>query len=342
MSRTRVLIIDDSALARTILRRVLSIDPAIDVVGVAHDPVMALERIQRLRPDVLTLDLEMPHMDGLTFLANLMRAQPMPVIVVSGHVGLGEPRRREALAAGAVDVFEKPVLEPIDQAAIARLTAAIHRAAATHVPAIGAVDVGGTTTPGALPHLIAIGASTGGTDALGQLLRMLPAETPGMVIVQHLTASFTAAFAASLDRGGAMQVREARHGEALRTGLVLVAPGHRHLTVARRDDTWIVETVEGPPVNHHRPSVDVLFHSCASAAGARAVGVLLTGMGTDGADGLAAMRTAGADTIAQDEQSSVVFGMPREAIERGAAGRVLPLFAIGHALIRLTRPARAA
>ena len=341
MNRIRVLIVDDSALARTVLRRTLSTDPAIDVVGAAHDPVMALERIQRLQPDLLTLDLEMPHMDGITFLDKLMRSQPMPVIVVSNHVAVGSPRRGQALAAGAVAVFEAPALDPPDPVEIARLLAAIHRAAHSRVAGRAASDAG-TPPPLHATRLIAIGASTGGTDALATLIDALPADAPGTVIVQHMTAAFTGSFAASLDRRGIVQVREASAGMRIEPGLVLLAPGNQHLRIVRQGTELFVETTAEPPVNHHRPSIDVLFHSCATAAGATALGVLLTGMGADGADGLAAMRGAGAETIAQDEETSVVFGLPREAIARGAAGRVLGLSAIGAVLSELGRPVRAA
>ncbi len=364
MSKTRVLIVDDSALMRQVLKRILSDDPEIDVVGAAPDPIRAWELIQRLRPDVLTLDVEMPRMDGLAFLEKLMRAHPMPVLMCSSLTEADCSTTLRALELGAVDFVTKPKVDvqrglegaaaefvrKVKAAARARprllATAALKRLSSMP-PAKGApASMPGLRTESPLREatevIIAIGASTGGTEALREVLEALPAHSPGVVVVQHMPEQFTRHFAERLDRLCAMSVKEAADGDRIVPGRVLIAPGGmQHLQVVRNGGQFVVRLLSSAPVNHHRPSVDVLFHSCAQALGAGAVGAILTGMGADGADGLLAMRRAGARTVAQDEASCVVFGMPKEAIARGAAEIVSPLSGIGAALFRLaTNPAR--
>lgn len=343
--RVRVLVVDDSALMREIMTGILSRDPDISVVGTAGDPYAAWEKIQRLAPDVLTLDIEMPRMDGLTFLEKLMRARPLPVVMVSSLTGRGCATTLRALELGAFDFVTKPNIdlaratEDLAGAIIAKVKAA-HTA--TMRPRRSPVaETPAPTRPRPLPArsargLIAVGASTGGTEALREILSGLPAETPGVVIVQHMPEPFTRAFAERLDQLGAMRVREACDGDRVLPGQALLAPGNFHMELAGTPGEYRVRVYTDEPVNRHRPSVDVLFHSCARVAGKNAVGVILTGMGDDGARGLLAMRSAGARTVAQDEATSVVFGMPREAIRRGAAERVEPLPHIAEAVLLLS------
>lgn len=334
----RVLVVDDSALVRQLMSELLGADPGIEVVGVAADPLIARRKIKQLAPDVLTLDIEMPHMDGLTFLRNLMRLRPMPVVMVSTLTSAGADATLEALALGAVDFVPKPDADVANRLAdYADLLRARVKAAAT--ARVGRIDGPSPARPPALPRpdggarLFAIGASTGGTEAIRELLSAMPADAPPIMVAQHIPAAFSAAFAERLDRHSAMHVAEAVDGEAIVPGRVYVAPGGRHLRVQCSGGRWRCRLGEDAPVNGHRPSVDVLFDSVLRCAGANAAAALLTGMGEDGACGLLALRNAGAVTIAQDRASSVVWGMPGAAVARGAACSVLPLAEIATALL---------
>jgi two-component system chemotaxis response regulator CheB len=339
----RVLVVDDSAMVRQILTTELGRRSGIKVVGAAPDPYVARDLIVRLKPDILTLDVEMPRMDGINFLRKLMQYQAMPVIVVSSLTPAGGQLAMEALDAGAVDVLCKPgpayaIGDLVDQLAD-RLRDAAHinvarllqqrSAAATQAPA-QRLAMTRTTH-----KVIAIGASTGGTEALREVLMALPADAPGIVIVQHMPEHFTRSFAERLNGICAMEVKEAEDGDTIGPGRVLIAPGNRHMLMQRSGARYHAVVRDGPQVGRHRPAVNVLFKSVAQYAGANAVGALLTGMGADGAEGLLAMRQAGAATIAQDEASSIVFGMPKEAIALGAAQEVQPLPEIAAALLRL-------
>lgn len=335
----RVLIVDDSALVRRILTEDLSRDPDLEVIGSAPDPFVARDMIVRDRPDVLTLDIEMPRMDGLTFLRKLMQHFPLPVVIVSSLTAAGSKVALEALDAGAVDVMHKPGgPRSVDDVAV-RLADKLKAAARVDVGARHKLPKPAPPTrlsfAGGSRAILAIGASTGGPQALEAVLRAMPENAPGIVIVQHMPETFTGAFAERLDQLSTIEVKEAAHGDAIRTGRALLAPGDKHMLVRKSAGGFMVELREGPLVNRHRPSVDVLFRSTARTAGAAAVGVLLTGMGRDGAEGLLEMRQAGAATIAQDEATCVVYGMPREAVELGAATQVLPLPEIAGAALKL-------
>ncbi len=325
--KIRVLIVDDSAIVRHILTTALAGDDHIEVVGAAPDPYVARDKILALEPDVLTLDIEMPRMDGLTFLRKLMAFHPLPAVVISSLAQANCRAALDAMAFGAVEVLAKPngpdsvgelrtiLAEKIRAAAQAKWRVAEEKAPIARLRA-------GSYTP---ESVIAIGASTGGTEAIATILSALPAESPPIVIAQHIPPVFSRAFAERLNRASALEVREAADGDELRPGCALVAPGDYHMLLRRRGERYVVQVKEGARVCYQRPSVDVLFFSAAEAAGAHATGVLLTGMGSDGARGLLKMREAGARTLAQDESTSAIFGMPREAIALGAAERVLPL-----------------
>ncbi len=346
--KIRVLVVDDSALIRKMLRAILESDPAIEVVGTAPDPYIARDKIKTLNPDVLTLDVEMPRMDGITFLRNLMRLRPMPVLMVSSLTEEGADVTLEAMELGAVDFVTKPAIdvqhgmqdyadEIVSKVKIAASARPRAWKGPTDVrPRLSADAV--IAKPGArrpfrtTDKLIAIGASTGGTEAIKEVLQALPADTPGVVITQHIPAAFSGAFARRMDGVSAMSVCEARDGEQILPGHAYIAPGDRHLLVERNGARFVCRLSDGPPVNRHRPSVDVLFRSVADQIGINAVGVLLTGMGDDGARGMAEMKQAGASTLAQDEASSVVWGMPGEAVKLGCVDRVLPLQRIASAL----------
>jgi two-component system chemotaxis response regulator CheB len=347
--RIRVLIVDDSALMRQVMGTLLAKDPQIEVVGVAGDPYVARDKIRQLEPDVLTLDVEMPRMDGLAFLEKLMRAHPMPVVMVSSLTEAGCATTFRALELGAVDFVTKPkldlrehlpevareVVEKIKAAAVARVSRPATKppCGAAPRPATGALIK-------STDQVIAVGASTGGTEALKDFLVEVPADCPGLVIVQHMPEKFTRAFADRLDGLCTVRVQEAVDGDRVLTGHALIAPGGHHMRLARAGADYLVRLDREPPVNRHRPSVDVLFSSCAETAGPNAVAVIMTGMGDDGARGMLAMRKAGARTLAQDEASCVVFGMPKAAIDMGGAERVLPLSQLADATLHLVRSNR--
>lgn len=327
----KVLVVDDSAVVRQVLSGEISKARDIEVVATAADPFIARDKILALHPDVITLDLEMPRMDGLTFLARLMQYYPLPVIVVSSLTPSGSQNALRALELGAVDVVCKPGGACSVGTIAADLASKIRAASTANFRRSAAAPAAQPTAgpPEALMNMthkvLAIGASTGGTEAIKTVLMGLPVTAPGTLIVQHMPEQFTASFAARLNDLCAIEVREARHGDLVSPGVALLAPGGRHMVLRRSGAQFSVEVKGGPPVHFQRPSVDVLFHSVARQAGPNAVGAILTGMGADGASGMLAMRTAGARTVAQDEQSCVVFGMPREAIRVGAVEQVVPL-----------------
>lgn len=337
--RIRVLVIDDSALVRRIFTEELARDPEIEVVGTAPDPIIGRDKIVQLDPDVLLLDVEMPRMDGLTFLEKLMIYHPMPVIVVSSLARESSETALRALDLGAAEVLAKPGSSYTVKDMSEQLTEKIKAVVQMRRPGPPFSGARGRVPAGALRPLkttnkvLAIGASTGGTEALRAVLSRLPANVPPTVIVQHMPQFFTKSFAERLNSLCAMEVKEAEDGELLRPGKVLLAPGNFHMVLKRSGAQYHVEVKDGPLVFHQRPAVEVLFRSVARFAGANAVGVILTGMGKDGAQGLLEMREAGARTIAQDEQSCVVFGMPKEAIALGAAEVVLPLDCIADAVM---------
>ncbi len=340
----RVLIVDDSAIVRQILTRELNSDPDIEVVGSAPDPFIARDKIVRLNPDVITLDIEMPRMDGLTFLRKLMKHHPMPVVVLSSLAPEGSENALQALSLGAVEVMSKPGGPYSVEEVVFQLKEKIKAAALADVARLAARASEDQPEDAALPPLpplrttvkiVAIGASTGGTEAIRRIIRRFPAGGPPTLIVQHMPEMFTRSFASSLDNISQMDVREASDGDYLRPGLALLAPGNRHMVLRRSGARYYVRVKDGPMVHHQRPSVDVLFHSVARYAGPNAIGVILTGMGEDGAAGLRAMHDAGAVTIAQDRETCVVYGMPRAAVEQGAVDYQLPLDAIPEAIFRI-------
>ncbi len=346
----RVLIVDDSALVRQVLSELLAADPGVEVVGTAADPLLAREKIKRLNPDVLTLDVEMPRMDGLAFLENLMRLHPMPVVMVSSLTERGADTTLQALALGAVDFVAKPKLDiargldayaeeirsKVKMAARSRVRASVGASRPLQPQAgkpVKSASIGFRTTD----RLIAIGASAGGTEALRVVLEGMPADAPAVVLTQHLPASFSSAFAERLNRHSAMSVREATDGEAILPGHAYLPAGGRHLRIIRDGARWRCRVDETAPVNLHKPAVDVLFRSVAQNAGSNAIGAILTGMGEDGARGLLEMRQAGAQTLVQDEATSVVWGMPGAAFKLGAADEQLPLEKISERLLALAR-----
>lgn len=369
MDRIKVLVVDDSAVVRRVASEILQSDPGIEFLGAAADPIFAMQRMEKQWPDVIILDIEMPRMDGLTFLKKLMAEHPTPVVICSTLTESGAESTMEAMAGGAVDIITKPkmglkgfleesahlLLQSVKAAARADLKKVGGRPAAKRrAPAPGHQTAEGTALKPApklnadviLPpggsramaetteRVVAIGTSTGGTQALETLFTALPRVTPGIVVVQHMPEKFTAAFAARLDHLCEVAVKEAEDGDRVRPGHVLIAPGGRHMLLQRSGAHYFVEVRDGPLVSRHRPSVDVLFRSTAKSAGRNAVGIIMTGMGDDGANGLLEMRRAGAHTIAQDEASCLVYGMPKEAVARGGAVESLPLDELPEAIIR--------
>lgn len=334
----KVLIVDDSATARAVLREILESDPSIEVVGTASDAYVARDKIVELKPDVVCLDVEMPRMDGITFLKKLMHYMPMPVVMVSSLTQSGAKTTLEALEAGAVDFVPKQHSHIYDTKNEMRdeLISKIKTAAKAKVfkkelstqRAPNMTSLAETTN-----KILAIGASTGGTEALREVLMGLPRNSPGTVVVQHMPANFTAPFAGRLDSLCAMEVREAKNGDSITPGVVLVAPGDYHMVVRRSGARYYVEIGSGEKISGHKPSVDVLFNSVAKIAGANAIGVILTGMGADGAKGLLAMKNAGARTIGQDEASCVVYGMPKVAYDIGAVDKQVPLSKVANSIL---------
>lgn len=343
--KPRVLVVDDSAVIRQVLSRIIEADPDLELLGVAGDPILARRRMEKTWPDVIVLDVEMPRMDGLTFLREIMAEHPTPVVMCSTLTQHGADTTMQALAAGAVEAIGKPKVDPRGglQEASAPFLAAVKAAAGAQVkrqagPAAARSAVPSTPAPATRQQagtgrILALGASTGGTNALETVLSALPATAPGLVIVQHMPAGFTTAFAARLDRASALEVREAADGDQVRPGRALIAPGDRHMRIKRRGPGYQVTVGDGPLVSRHRPSVDVLFQSVAKEARDQAMGVIMTGMGDDGVNGLDEMRRAGAPTLAQDEATCVVYGMPREAVNRGAAVETVPLTGIPERLL---------
>ena len=352
MSGIHVLVVDDSALVRQAFTQLLSRNFTVDT---AADPIIAERKIAKQRPSVIVLDLQMPRVDGMTFLRQIMRRDPIPVVICSAAAARGSEIAMRALEEGAVDVMLKPsigVRDFIAESAVL-LTDTITAAAQARVGrklsmpvterhsadvVIAAASVRSIPAP-ARPNsmVVAVGASTGGTEALRAMIEALPPDAPGMVVVQHMPEGFTAAFAKRLNETARVEVKEAAYGDGVIPGRVLIAPGNHHMLLRRSGHRYYVQVTGGPLVSRHRPSVDVLFRSVAQAAGANATGVILTGMGDDGAEGLLEMREAGARTIAQDEATSVIFGMPKEAIARGAAAEILPLQEIAPSIVKTSR-----
>lgn len=349
--KVRVVVVDDSTAMRTLLSEILSADPDIEVVGAAPDAFAARNQIKVLNPDVITLDVEMPKMDGLQFLKNIMRLRPMPVIMVSSLTAKGTDITLKALAMGAVDVVCKPgsgaefaefaeeVTNKVKMAKDARITRLItnsDRAPERQVaPEQAALKEWLSENRQFSDSIIAIGASTGGVEAVSEVLTRLPADIPAIMIVQHIPKTFSSPFATRMNSFCAVNVCEAKDGQEILRGHVYIAPGDQHLTVVRRGTHFLCRLNQNERVNHHRPSVDVLFNSVAKRVGSRAIGVILTGMGRDGADGLKAMKQAGAATLAQDEESSVVWGMPGAAVKEGAVDEVHPLDDIAKRIVKL-------
>jgi len=355
--KIRVLIIDDSASVRQTLAAVLSADPEIEVIGTANDPFMAARKIREDIPDVITLDVEMPQMDGITFLRKLMSQHPIPVVMCSSLTEAGSQTLMQALEAGAVDIILKPKIGAADHLAESaeRIRAVVKSAARAQIgklrrfkpaePASAKLTADAVLPPprvGAMARttemVVCVGASTGGTEALREMLEALPANAPGMVIVQHMPEKFTAAFARRLNGLCAVEVKEAEDRDSVLRGHVLIAPGgDKHTLLERRGARYEVSVRAGPLVSRHRPAVDVLFRSAARSAGANAMGIIMTGMGDDGARGMLEMHETGAFTVAQDEATSVVFGMPKEAIGRGGVDRIVPLEQIAREIIAADR-----
>lgn len=352
----KVMVVDDSALVRKVMSEVLNSDPDIDVVAQAPDPIFAMQKLEKIKPDVMTLDVEMPRMDGITFLQKLMAENPLPVVICSSLTREDSDTTVNAIRAGAVDIITKPELgvKGFIQDSAIQIIDAVKGAAQAKIKkrkagrlnieekrSADAVLSKGKNNNQAMSEttdkVIAIGASTGGTQALRDVLADMPATSPGVVIVQHMPEKFTTAFAKHLNEISAMEVREAVNGDRLYNGLALLAPGGKHMLLKRSGAQYKVEVVDGPLVSRHRPSVDVLFRSVARFAGANTTACLMTGMGDDGATGLKEIRDTGGHTFAQDEETSVVFGMPKEAWKRGAAEKLIPLQEIAPVLLKTSR-----
>ncbi len=343
MSKIQVLVVDDSAVMRGLMTRIINAQPDMTVAAVASDPLIAINRIRIAAPDVITLDIEMPRMSGLEFLEKLMRFKPLPVVMVSSLTDRGADATMRALELGAVDFIAKPqslagnletyaaeVVEKLRAAAGSRVKPMLNQRNAVHPPAPRGAFAAGTAY-----QVIVVGASTGGVEALRDLLEPLPPDMPPILIAQHMPAGFTSSFATRLNSVCALDVKEGQDGDALRTGQAYIAPGGRHMTLSRGARGLAIQLSDDPPVNRHRPSVDSLFRSAARLAGKRCIGVILTGMGADGASAMLELRESGARNIAQDEASCVVFGMPMQAIKAGAVHDVLPLEAIPRRLVEL-------
>jgi two-component system chemotaxis response regulator CheB len=352
MSKIKVMLVDDSAVVRQVLQGVLGKDPSIEVVAAVADPLFAMNRMNRQWPDVIVLDVEMPRMDGITFLKKIMAERPTPVVICSTLTEKGAETTMQAMAAGAVSIVTKPkvglksflhddvgdIIHAVKAAAHANM-ANLRPKTTTVQPKFdagavlqGPVKAMSKTTE----HIVAIGTSTGGTQALEAVLTALPRTSPGIVVVQHMPEKFTASFAERLNSLCEIRVKEASHNDRVLPGLALIAPGGRHMLLKRNGAQYHVEVVDGPLVNRHKPSVDVLFRSVAKFAGKNALGIIMTGMGDDGARGLLEMKESGSMTVAQDEKSCVVFGMPKEAIALGAAEYVFPLQGISAEIMRYT------
>lgn len=354
MKKITVLVIDDSALVRQTLCDILNSDPEIEVIGSAADPILAAERMRTVIPDVITLDVEMPRMDGITFLQKLMSQHPIPVVMCSTLTERGNETALKALEYGAVDIITKPKMgtkQFIEESRV-RICDAVKGAAAARMAPLRAMHTMKEISPKytadvimekpntkamiqTTEKVVVVGASTGGTEALRVFLEMLPEDTPGIVIVQHMPENFTAAFAKRLDSICRVTVKEAQDNDTIVRGRALIAPGNHHMLLKRSGARYYVEIKDGPLVSRHRPSVDVLFRSAARYAGKNAVGVIMTGMGDDGAHGMKEMFDAGAVTIAQDEASCVVYGMPHEAVKLGGVNKIMPLQNIAHEVLRL-------
>ena len=341
-TKIKVLVVDDSAIVRKILREQLAMDPAINIVATAPDAYIAYDKIIKLDPDVIILDVEMPRMDGITFLRGLMKSHPMPVIVLSSLTKKSSDKAIEALESGAIEVMHKPGQSHTVSEVCTTLIEKIKVASKAHIKnkservefsATKRLDMAETTTN----KILAIGASTGGVEALRQILPAMPANAPATLVVQHMPSTFTTSFAERLNDICAMEVKEAENGDSVIPGRVLIAPGGWHMVLQQHDGIYSVAIKDGPLVCHQRPSVEVLFDSVAKCAGHNAVGAILSGMGRDGACGLLKMRQSGAHTIAQNESSCVVFGMPKEAIACGAAEKVVPLSDVAKTIIKLVQ-----
>jgi two-component system chemotaxis response regulator CheB len=351
--KIKVMIVDDSALVRQVVSQALASDPGIEVSDVASDPIFALQKMKSRWPDVLVIDIEMPRMDGITFLKKVMAERPTPTVVCSSLAEQGAQATFEALAAGAVAIITKPKvgLKSFLEDASNDIVQAVRSAARANMRALGASVAPAINRPKlsadamlspaghrarerTTDQVVAIGTSTGGTQALEAVLTRLPATSPGIVIVQHMPEKFTAMFAERLNSLSEMEVREARNGDRVVPGLVLIAPGGRHMMLKRNGAQYVVDVADGPLINRHKPSVDVLFRSVAKFAGANALGIIMTGMGDDGARGMKEMHDAGAQTIAQDEASCVVFGMPKEAMKLGGVDQTMPLGQIPGAIVK--------
>ncbi|GAB3034473.1 chemotaxis-specific protein-glutamate methyltransferase CheB [Bowmanella dokdonensis] len=347
----KVLIIDDSALVRQTLTEILDSDPDIEVIGTAADPFLAAEKMRQLSPDVITLDVEMPRMDGITFLRKLMSQHPLPVIICSSLVGQGSDTHIKALEYGAVDIIAKPlkgtkafmheartrIIDAVKAAAMAKVSR-LHPAPAKAGPKLSAdamlAPVAKRSMDRTTEKIVVIGASTGGTEAIRVLLQQMPADCPAIAIVQHMPEGFTRSFAERLNQLCRIRVKEAESGDSLLRGHALIAPGNRHMLIKRSGARYYADIKDGPLISRHRPSVNVLFRSAAQYVGSNAVGVILTGMGDDGADGMLEMKEFGALTIGQDQATSVVYGMPKEAFRKGGVVSQLPLQQIGPAILQ--------
>jgi two-component system chemotaxis response regulator CheB len=361
MKKINVFLVDDSAVVRQVLQAILEGDPAINVLGVASDPIFAMEKMKKQWPDVIVLDVEMPRMDGITYLKKIMADHPTPVLICSSLTVRGAETTVQALAAGAVDIIAKPQvgMKNFLQSSAQELIGAVKAAAAAHVHKLRTTTTQAPKVPPKLSadailaapaaqamartteRIVAIGTSTGGTQALEKVLTALPRVVPGIVVVQHMPEKFTASFAQRLNGLCEMEVREARHNERIIPGLVFIAPGGKHMLVKRSGAYYHVEVIDGPVVNRHCPSVDVLFRSVAKFVGKNALGIIMTGMGDDGARGLKEMHDTGALTIAEDESSCVVFGMPKEAIKLGGVDKSVALELIAGEIMRFGNPGNA-